>query len=80
MPNLPYLSLRVAQLAAMNGLCFSTTLSASFGFRTGASPAVRLAYPLTFEGRGSALKFCAFGLGLTALAGDSTAERLECLF
>ena len=40
---------------AVLGLCFSTTLSASFRFRAGASPAMCLAYPLAFEGRGSAL-------------------------
>jgi hypothetical protein len=64
----------------MDGFSFSATLSASFGFRSGASTAMRLAYPLTFEGRGSALKFCPFGLGLAALAGDSPAEGDEGLF
>jgi hypothetical protein len=39
----------------VNGFGFSTTLSACFGFWAGASPAVRLADPLAFEGRGSAL-------------------------
>ena len=64
----------------MNGFSFSATLSTCFGSRAAASPAVRLAYPLAFEGRGSALELCAFGPRLAALAGDTPAERLECLF
>ena len=59
----------------MDSLCFSTALSASLRFRSGASPAMGLAYSLAFEGRGSALEFCAFGLGLAALAGDTPADR-----
>jgi hypothetical protein len=41
---------------------------------------MRLAYPFAFEGRGGALEFCAFGLGLAALADDPPAECFECLF
>jgi len=64
----------------MDSFSLSTTLAASFGFRASASPAMRLAYPLAFDGRGSALQLCAFGPGLAALAGDTPAECLECLF
>ena len=64
----------------MNGFSFSATLSTCFGSRAAASPAVRLAYPFAFEGRGGALQLCAFGLGLAALAGDTPAERFQCLF
>ena len=35
---------RLAGFAAMNGFSFSATLSASFGFRSCASPAMRFAY------------------------------------
>ena len=61
----------------MNGFSFSTTFTASFGFRSCASTAVRLTHPFAFEGRGSALQLCAFGLGLAALAGDTPAECFE---
>jgi hypothetical protein len=64
----------------MDGFGFSTTLSASFGFWASASTTVRFAYPLAFEGRGSALELGAFGLGLAALAGDTPAEGDEGLF
>jgi hypothetical protein len=64
----------------MNCLYFSATLSAGFGSWTSASTAMRLTYPLAFEGRGSALELGAFGLGLAALAGDTPAEGDEGLY
>ena len=37
----------------MDGSRFRATLSTNFGFRAGTSPPMRLAYSLTFEGKGS---------------------------
>jgi hypothetical protein len=64
----------------MNSFSFSATLSASFGFRACASPAMGLANPLTFKGWSGTLELCAFGLGLATLAGNTPAECFEVLF
>ena len=64
----------------MDCLCFSTSLSASFGFGAGGLAAMCFTDPFVLERRGAALLLCALGLGLAAWAGDATAQGEDGLF